>query len=180
MTDTTTTPGPKCTICTHPQLESIQAALMAGTGVVEISGSYGVSTSALSRHTQQHLQPALREQARDTTAAPADLLQRLVEVADDARAARLRARDSGTPSAQARATDVEIKVLQSLLGHYGIDSGATVVAMAEAEKLAHAVGRFALANPLAAQVLILEIQKQGLDEFGQQLDALTKKSIGRD
>lgn len=178
MTSTTAT---RCSICNHPRRAEIEAGLLEGVELRVLVGQHSgsISTSALSRHTQQHLQPALREQALDTPAAPTDLLQRLAEVADDARAARIRARDSGTASAQARAADTETRVLFGMLQTLGVKDTSTITAMAEAEKLAHAVGRFALANPMAAHALILEIKNQGLDDFGQQLDALTKKSLER-
>lgn len=178
MTDTTN----RCSICNSPEREAVDQALLEGVELRVIVGQHSgsISTSALSRHTQRHLQPALRDAARDTPAAPVDLLQRMVDLADDARAARIRARDTGTPSAQARSADLEVKVLQALLGQYGIDSGATVTAMADAEKLVKSVGRYATSHPTAARDLIGEIRQQGLAQFADDLDTLVfRNSIGK-
>ena len=100
----------------------------------------------------------------------------MVDLADDARAARIRARDTGgTPSAQARSADLEVKVLQALLGQYGIDSGSTVDAMKQAEQLVRAVARYATAYPAAARDLIGVIRSQGLDQFADDLDSIVFK-----
>jgi hypothetical protein len=168
----------RCSICNHPHANEISADLIAGVEYRAIVQKWdgAVSSSALSRHSQRHLALTLRDQAQARgTAAPVDLLQRLVEVADDARAARLRLRDSGTASAQARATDVEVKVLQSLLGQFGIDSKATVAAMEDAERLVRSVAKFSTAHPAASADLIREIRSQGLADFADQLEEIVNK-----
>jgi hypothetical protein len=169
---TTTQTGPKCSICLHDDRELIDTQLLAGTGVRELATQHAVSTSAISRHSQRHLQSARLDAARDSAVAPADLLARLVDLADSARAARLRA---ATPNAVARASDTESRILFGLLSQLGINDTSTVAALADAEKLAHGVARFAIANPVAALGLIREIKKQGLDDFGQQLAGIVQK-----
>ena len=178
MTDTTN----RCSICNHPESEAISGEILAGVELRAIAARWdgSISTSALSRHAQRHLAPALRDAAQGTPAAPVDLLQRMVDLADDARAARIRARDTGTPSAQTRSADLEVKVLQALLGQYGIDSGATVAAMADAEKLVKSVARYATEHPAAAPDLIGVIRSQDLTDFADQLEAVvSRKSIER-
>jgi len=52
--------------------------------------------------------------------------------------------------------------------------------MKQAEQLTHSVARFAIANPLASRALIEEIKKQGLQDFGQQLESIVaNKAIER-
>lgn len=170
MTDTTST---RCSICLHSESAAISAELLAGVELRAITNKWAgtLSTSALSRHAQRHLAPVLREQARDTTsAAPTDLLRRLIDVADSARSARLEAEATGTPVQRTRSADLEVKVLQALLGQYGIDASTTAQALKDAEKLVHAVARYATSNPTAAGALIREIKNQGLEDFGHQLE----------
>jgi hypothetical protein len=48
----------RCSICTHPALPEIDRALQAGISLRSLAASYGLSVSALSRHTK-HLRRAL-------------------------------------------------------------------------------------------------------------------------
>jgi hypothetical protein len=168
MSDTTTS---RCSICNHPQRAEVENQLLQGVEYRVISAKWdgAVSTSSLSRHSQKHMQEALRDQARDTSPAPADLLRRMIDIADDARAARIRARDSGTPVQQTRASDLENRVLQTLLGQYGIDATSTAQALRDAEQLVRAVGRYSVTHPAVSADLIREIRQQGLEDFASQL-----------
>lgn len=172
---TTTQTGPRCSVCALDDVELVNTQLMAGVGVRELAVRHGISTSAISRHSQRHMVAARQDAARDSAAAPADLLARLVDLADSARATRLRLEEGGSPNAQARASDVEIKVLQSLLGLYGVNDTTTVTALQQAERLTHGVAKFAIANPMAAGALIREIRAQKLTDFADQLEALVTK-----
>jgi hypothetical protein len=174
MTDTTTT---RCSICNHHASDAISAAILAGVELRVIAERWdgAISTSSLSRHAQQHLAPALRAQARDSPVAPTDLLLRLIDVADSARSARLEAEATGTPVQRTRSADLEVKVLQSLLGQYGVNASSTGQALQDAERLVRAVGRYAVNNPLAAGTLIREIKSGGLEGFANDLDSLVSK-----
>ena len=45
-----------CTVCTHPEREAIDRALVAGMGSYrDIAGQYGVSKGALERHNTEHI-----------------------------------------------------------------------------------------------------------------------------
>ncbi len=55
---------PKCTVCTHPDFQAIDQALLAGNGTLEaLSRQYGPSPSALHRH-KKHLQEKIFEARR--------------------------------------------------------------------------------------------------------------------
>jgi len=165
----------RCSICLHDDTELINTQLMAGESVRELARQHTVSTSALSRHSQRHMATARQHAARDSTAAPADLLARLVDLADSARAARLRLAERGSPNAQARASDTESRILFGLLGQLGINDMTTVTALQQAEKLTHAVAKFSVSNPIAAGALIREIRSQNLPDFAAQLEAIVSK-----
>ena len=48
-----------CSICTHAQRADIDAALVRRDSLRDIAGRFGVSRSALARHSDEHLGPAL-------------------------------------------------------------------------------------------------------------------------
>lgn len=54
----------RCTICTHPALVEIDRALQAGVSLRPLAAQYGLSVSALSRHTR-HLRRALAAAAAE-------------------------------------------------------------------------------------------------------------------
>ena len=55
---------PKCTVCTHPDFQAIDQALLAGNGTLAaLSRQYGPSPSALHRH-KKHLQEKIFEARR--------------------------------------------------------------------------------------------------------------------
>ena len=55
---------PKCTVCTHPDFQAIDQALLAGNGTLEaLSRQYGPSPSALHRH-KKHLQEKISQARR--------------------------------------------------------------------------------------------------------------------
>lgn len=64
----------KCTVCQHPERETIDAALVAGDSLRDVAGRYRISKSAVERHKAEHI-PARLAQAQDAQdAARADTL----------------------------------------------------------------------------------------------------------
>ena len=57
-----------CTICTHPQRDEIDQAILAGQPLRRIAPRYGVTETSLRRHRDNHLAKAL-EKARETAEA---------------------------------------------------------------------------------------------------------------
>ncbi len=53
-----------CSVCHHPSLAEIDRALMTGLSLRPLAALYGLSPSALSRHTK-HLRHALAAQGRE-------------------------------------------------------------------------------------------------------------------
>jgi hypothetical protein len=67
----------RCSICTHPALTEIDRALRAGASLRSLAAHYGLSISALSRHTK-HLRRALAAAEDDAHQAhQAELLDKL-------------------------------------------------------------------------------------------------------
>ena len=75
----------RCTICAHEKRPDIDRALVAGEKYRDIAGQFGVSRSALVRHSDDHL-PASLVKAHDAAeAAQADaLLAQVVDLRDKA------------------------------------------------------------------------------------------------
>ena len=84
-----------CTVCAHPEHESIDRALVAGDPYRFISERFGTSLSALSRHRADHLPAALTQaKAADEAAHGDDLLSQLTDLAADARRIASKAEDA--------------------------------------------------------------------------------------
>jgi len=61
-----------CTVCTHPQRQVIDEALIAGAGLRDIAGRFGLSKSALERHKANHLPASLAQAKEAAEVAQAD------------------------------------------------------------------------------------------------------------
>ncbi len=57
-----------CTICTHPELVTIDEGLVTGQSLRAISAAYGVSKSAVDRHKESHLPAVLTQDGADLKA----------------------------------------------------------------------------------------------------------------
>jgi hypothetical protein len=69
-----------CTVCHHPALSEIDRALLNGTSLRPLAALYGLSSSALSRHTKhlrRHLESQHRQDQQAQFAAALDELELL-------------------------------------------------------------------------------------------------------
>jgi hypothetical protein len=74
-----------CTVCTHKQRSAIDAALVGREPFRHIAAQYKVSTSALVRHSDDHLPASLLKAQAAREAADADaLLAQVVDLRDKA------------------------------------------------------------------------------------------------
>ena len=78
-----------CSICTHPQRQAIDQALMAGVVFRNIARRFGTSTTAVHRHRHEHLPgPLLTPAPPEEIAAPGPVLspemQQALEAYQDA------------------------------------------------------------------------------------------------
>jgi hypothetical protein len=78
--------GRACSVCSHPALDNIDAALIRRRPYREIAGRFGVSDSALSRHLNEHLaadvQKALSERATSKGVKVMDRLAGMIDRLD--------------------------------------------------------------------------------------------------
>jgi len=85
-----------CTVCTHPQREVIDQALIDGEPLRAIAGRFGTSRTALQRHKGAHLPAALvKAHEVQEVARGDDLLARLRELHDKAQSLLAKAEVAG-------------------------------------------------------------------------------------
>ena len=71
----------RCAICTHPDKEAIDEALVGGTALSVLSAKYRVSEDALGRHKANHLPAKLvMAQAAEEVAQADDLLGQMQDL----------------------------------------------------------------------------------------------------
>lgn len=70
---------PQCTICSHPQREEIDRALVDGRSLRHIAAQYGLTSSSLFRHRKCHLPAHLARSKHAEIIASADSILAAVE-----------------------------------------------------------------------------------------------------
>ncbi len=85
-----------CTICTHPEREAINRALVANEPFRHIADRFGLSHQALMRHKAEHL-PAImvKSKAAEATAHADDLFQQVKSLRNKAIRILLSAEEAG-------------------------------------------------------------------------------------
>jgi len=110
--------------CHHVDRQGIESAIASGETFRGIARRYGLTPDAIERHAARHLpMDVARSDFRGRPGmTAADLMGRMVEVADSARAVRLveglSVRDA------LRAGDAELRALATITGRFGADAGA--------------------------------------------------------
>lgn len=125
----------KCTVCTHPQKEAIDKALVAGKPNRRISSQYSLSEASVRRHKKAHLPAKLAkaEEAQEVTRAD-DLLEQLDTLQRATRAILGRALQAGdlrTALSAIREARGNLDLLARLIGE--LKTGATVNILVTAE-----------------------------------------------
>lgn len=161
--------GRRSTVSTHPQREAIEYALSTGVPGAQIARRYGVSESAISRHRISRMD-ALSRVADPSEPHITGVMQRLVELADDARETRKLTALSGTPVSRARAQSTELAALEKLIGLLGVtDTFAVELAMASTS-LVRVIQTLLTDHPEASGDIIAALDEH--DELTELADAL--------
>ena len=117
-----------CTICTHPELEAIDGALVAGVPFRNIAERYGKSATALFRHKSDHLPAVLvTGQAVREEAHALDVVKQLRDINAATLAILEDARDTHQSALALKAVDrvqKQIELQAKLLGE--LQDGQTV------------------------------------------------------
>jgi hypothetical protein len=111
----------RCTVCTHPDVERINAALVAGElSYRAIAKRFGISKQAVGRHAQNHLPATLaRAQDAEEVAEADDLLGQIEDLREQAQEIKdkaLRANDLKTALQGIRELVRIIELLAKLRG----------------------------------------------------------------
>ena len=117
-----------CTICGHPERETIDAALVAGEPYRDIAAQYGTTPSALSRHKRDHL-PASVAQAQEAheVARGDDLLAQLAALRTDAARIGAKAEKAQSYAAALQAVREQARIIELLLEVAGeLERGVSV------------------------------------------------------
>lgn len=162
--------GKSCTVCAHAELGEIDHALVASASVSQLSQQFGVSRDALYRHLKWHLRPTVqRAVVTVPDARPLALVERLADIANDARAARRNAYASGNAGLGARLGDAETRALDSLADRFRIDHGSVAADRAREAQVARAVDRALKHSPELAALVANELEAEGLHDLAANL-----------
>jgi hypothetical protein len=108
--------GRGCTICEHPERDSIDAALVSGEQQLTIAGRYGVGKDAIRRHRLRHLSAALAAmQTAEQAERRGSLLERVETLIERAETLYTAATEEGKAQ-QALAVLKELRGCLELLG----------------------------------------------------------------
>lgn len=101
---------------THPQREALEAELISGANVMELSRRYSISPDALYRRKRTLTAQQLSEQELQRSISRLGVSQRIAEVAAAARRAAIEAEEASHGRLRLQALDLERKALGDLLG----------------------------------------------------------------
>jgi len=85
-----------CTVCSHPSLSELNAALLIGESLRNIAKRFGTSVSAAYRHQREYLRAPLVRITETTEAGDADtLMGKVIQLGEEARRLGKKAEDLG-------------------------------------------------------------------------------------
>ncbi|MCM3615782.1 hypothetical protein M3672_15220 [Microbacterium enclense] len=162
--------GRECTVCAHVDLGDIDAALVASVPIARLVQQFGVSRDSLYRHLRFHLRPAIQATLASTPSTrPLALVERLAEIADDARAARATAYATGNAALGARLGDAETRALEVLAARFRIDHDTLAADRTKVSRLAKALDVALEASPALGHLMADALAAEGLSEMADDL-----------
>jgi len=85
-----------CTVCSHPNLSDLNAALLTGESLRTIAKRFGTSVSAAYRHHREHLGGTLVRSPQTTEGIEADtVIGKVIQLGDEVRRLGKKAEDLG-------------------------------------------------------------------------------------
>jgi hypothetical protein len=170
--------GRTCLVCADSNVLDIDRDLLEGSSSLsDLSRKYGISRDSLWRHSQSHLVEITRSVMRDREISiVADFTERLLESADDLRAARMRAADSGNTLALARAADAEAKVINQLTAKFGITNATAASEVRAAVNVLEAVWDIAIKRPEIAELLAVTMGERKHYDSAEQVRDMAKRA----
>lgn len=128
---------------------------------------HGISTDSIYRHLRSHEPLEARAETPETVNVPvaAELVERLIESADDLRRARRVASLNGNILGLTRASDSELRVLVTLIDKLGITNTEVAEDLRNTEGLVRAVASLTNAQPEIGKAVAAELAKSGFVEL---------------
>jgi hypothetical protein len=109
------TPTTACSVCRHPDVADIDAALVGGTSRRAVSERFGIGASSVQRHKTKHLAPSLVQAMRSEPSHAAGLLDRIEALIDRVERLVDAAEADGKPGLMLSGVK-EMRALLELLG----------------------------------------------------------------
>jgi Fe2+ transport system protein FeoA len=173
-----------CSVCVAPRDVRASIDLELSRDVVPgtrsrsraaLAQAHGISQHALGRHLRNnHAQRgalALTSVDADESLNFASLLDRLLDASASARRTRLAAEADNHRRDVLASISVESQVLQTLLLKLGVTETTTVEMLAEARKLASAVGRVSRESPALREQIAQALEAVGAEDTAADLRA---------
>lgn len=158
--------GRACSVCSHDDLGEVDAGLVAHQPIAQLARHFGLSRDSLYRHLKFHLRPVIARTMTETPATrPMALVERLADIANDARAARATAYAAGNAQLGARLGDAETRALDSLAARFGIDRDSVVADYTLAVKLTRAVDAAMQTSPQLRGLVVEHLDAEGATEL---------------
>jgi hypothetical protein len=168
MTDNRPGPGRPSSLSRHPEREAITVAILDGEGIPAISATYGLASRSL-RRSAANLRAQARASAEEAELVTVSTLAAsFVDVALDARAARVEATEAGDRRARIQAQRSEAQALKDLASTLGITDTSVLEDLSEAEAIVITVRRVLaeFGAPLA-RALSKAALREGYDELAE-------------
>lgn len=162
--------GRACSVCSHPELPEIDAALSEGVEIVRLVRRFSLGRDALYRHVRLHLGPALREHLSSSPEfSAATLVERIADIANSARAARVEAYGIGNRPEGIRAGDAELRALAVLSDRFKVGSDEVAAQVSEAAAIARAVRSVAANRPELGEALALAFETDDRPDLADEM-----------
>ena len=151
-----------CKVCSSAKQGEIDSALLTGESVASVQRAFPEFTdSAIRRHFHNHVSKTLATKIANVDSFnTADLVQRLIQIANDAQTVRNNAVARNNGSAVLRAINSEIKVISELTQTLNVDTTDVEEFMKDANSLVAALGEAIRENPTIATTVAKHLRDE--------------------
>jgi DNA-binding CsgD family transcriptional regulator len=167
--------GRPCTVCSLPtsKLLGLERAVHGGTlKVSQLARIHAVSVDSIYRHLRSHPPLEARSSTPESEDLPvaAEIIERLVESADDLRRARHVAAVNNNILSLTRAADSELRIITTLIDKLGITNIEIADDLRITEALVRAVASLTRQQPEIGKRVAIELRKAGMAEIARSFD----------
>lgn len=176
--------GRTCTVCALPTADvlQIERAIHGGTmRVSQLARMHSLGVDSLYRHLRNHqpLEARVETPSTETLPVAAELIERLIESADDLRRARHVASMNNNILSLTRAADSELRVISTLMDRLGIDSTEVPEALRSNDALRLALVRAIRNEPEIGRSVADAFRRDHRDHEADELEQVADRSEQR-